>query len=86
MVTKIRKTLVKGKRVAVKLTFRKGLLDKAVNPKGKGNVAIVQRKDFTGFTALSGGIRGRRIDRARNAEDLVKRLIKKGKKKVEIFD
>ncbi len=86
MVIKKRMIMVNRKKTPIKLKFVRGELEEAFNPKGKGKVVIVQRGDFIGFTALSKNLKGRRIDRAKSAEKLVARLIRKGKKHVKIID
>lgn len=64
---------------------RRGFIVRVFNPHGnKTKANVVQRGDFTGFTALTPG--GRVITRARSDKTIIKKLLKLGYKGIQFLD
>lgn len=80
-------TVPSGKYKGIKYKRKNGLVSQVSNPKGKkSEVAIVQRGNYSGFTAVyRKGLKGF-LGRSRNAEKLAGDLAYKGHRLVTFLD
>jgi len=72
-----------GKKSEITIKRKNGYITEVSNTKGKGTAYVVQRGDYTGFTALTPS--GRRIDRGKTEGALLRRLSKK-KRLIKVLD